>query len=184
MAEGTVKWFNPEKGYGFISQNDGENLFVHFSEIKMSGFKTLNEGDAVTFEVTEGQNGSCRRATWNVLTSSFRNLYMTPGRAREQSRAFFCRECPFVPGEEGPGDGAGFGEAPGELGDAPVVGERLPRWERDSRRAIPAGAACSRSLSKARTAAESLIMRLASRRRLREWRMSSRVLVDIAHLSL
>lgn len=57
MAEGTVKWFNPEKGYGFISQNDGEDLFVHFSEIKMSGFKTLNEGDTVTFEVTEGQNG-------------------------------------------------------------------------------------------------------------------------------
>ena len=57
MAEGTVKWFNPEKGYGFISQNDGEDLFVHFSEIKMSGFKTLNEGDAVKFEVTEGQNG-------------------------------------------------------------------------------------------------------------------------------
>ena len=57
MAEGTVKWFNPEKGYGFISQNDGEDLFVHFSEIKMSGFKTLNERDAVTFEVTEGQNG-------------------------------------------------------------------------------------------------------------------------------
>ena len=57
MAEGTVKWFNPEKGYGFIAQNDGEDLFVHFSEIKMSGFKTLNEGDAVTFEVTEGQNG-------------------------------------------------------------------------------------------------------------------------------
>lgn len=57
MAEGTVKWFNPEKGYGFISQNDGEDLFVHFSEIKMSDFKTLNEGDAVTFEVTEGQNG-------------------------------------------------------------------------------------------------------------------------------
>lgn len=57
MAEGTVKWFNPEKGYGFISQNDGEDLFVHFSEIKMSGFKTLNEGDAVTFEVTEGQSG-------------------------------------------------------------------------------------------------------------------------------
>ena len=41
MAEGTVKWFNPEKGYGFISQNDGEDLFVHFSEIKMDGFKTL-----------------------------------------------------------------------------------------------------------------------------------------------
>ena len=57
MAEGTVKWCNPEKGYGFISQNDGEDLFVHFSEIKMDGFKTLDEGAAVAFDVTTGQNG-------------------------------------------------------------------------------------------------------------------------------
>ncbi len=57
MAEGTVKWFNPEKGYGFISQKDGEDLFVHFSEIKMDGFKTLDEGQAVSFDVTTGQNG-------------------------------------------------------------------------------------------------------------------------------
>ena len=48
---------NPEKGYGFISQNDGEDLFVHFSEIKMDGFKTLDEGQAVSFDVTTGQNG-------------------------------------------------------------------------------------------------------------------------------
>ena len=52
-----MKWFNPEKGYGFISQNDGEDLFVHFSEIKMDGFKTLDEGAAVQFDVTTGQNG-------------------------------------------------------------------------------------------------------------------------------
>ncbi len=57
LAVGTVKWFNPEKGYGFISQNDGEDLFVHFSEIKMDGFKTLDEGAAVAFDVTTGQNG-------------------------------------------------------------------------------------------------------------------------------
>ncbi len=57
MAEGTVKWFNPEKGYGFISQEDGEDLFVHFSEIQMDGFKTLDEGAAVTFDITTGQNG-------------------------------------------------------------------------------------------------------------------------------
>ena len=44
-------------GYGFISQNDGEDLFVHFSEIKMDGFKTLDEGQAVSFDVTTGQNG-------------------------------------------------------------------------------------------------------------------------------
>lgn len=57
MAEGVVKWFNPEKGYGFISQNDGEDLFVHFSEIKTDGFKTLDEGQRVSFDVTTGQNG-------------------------------------------------------------------------------------------------------------------------------
>ena len=57
MAEGTVKWFNPEKGYGFIARSDGDDLFVHFSEIKMEGFKTLDEGAAVSFDVTEGQNG-------------------------------------------------------------------------------------------------------------------------------
>ena len=63
MAEGTVKWFNPEKGYGFISQNDGEDLFVHFSEIKMDGFKTLDEGAAVQFDVTTGQNGKLQAST-------------------------------------------------------------------------------------------------------------------------
>ena len=56
-AEGTVKWFNPDKGYGFISREDGDDLFVHFSEIQMDGFKTLDEGDKVNFEVTTGQNG-------------------------------------------------------------------------------------------------------------------------------
>ena len=57
MAEGTVKWFNPDKGYGFISREDGEDLFVHYSEIQVEGFKTLDEGEAVVFEVTTGQNG-------------------------------------------------------------------------------------------------------------------------------
>ncbi len=57
MAEGVVKWFNPDKGYGFISREDGDDLFVHFSEIQMEGFKTLEEGQAVVFEVTTGQNG-------------------------------------------------------------------------------------------------------------------------------
>ncbi len=57
MAEGTVKWFNPDKGYGFIARPDGDDLFVHFSEIQMDGFKTLDEGDKVTFDVTTGQNG-------------------------------------------------------------------------------------------------------------------------------
>ena len=57
MAQGTVKWFKQEKGYGFISQEGGEDLFVHWSEIQMDGYKTLDEGAAVEFEVTTGDNG-------------------------------------------------------------------------------------------------------------------------------
>ena len=57
MAEGTVKWFNDAKGFGFISQDDGPDVFVHFSQIQGDGFKTLNEGDRVSFDVTDGQKG-------------------------------------------------------------------------------------------------------------------------------
>ncbi len=57
MSKGTVKWFNPDKGYGFISREDGDDLFVHFSEIQMDGFRTLEEGSAVEFDITTGQNG-------------------------------------------------------------------------------------------------------------------------------
>ena len=57
MAEGTVKWFNDAKGFGFIEQDNGPDVFVHFSEIQGDGFKSLAEGDRVTFEVTQGQKG-------------------------------------------------------------------------------------------------------------------------------
>lgn len=57
MAEGTVKWFNDQKGYGFIEQEDGPDVFVHFSAIQMEGFKTLSEGQRVQFEVTDGPKG-------------------------------------------------------------------------------------------------------------------------------
>ena len=60
MATGKVKWFNPDKGFGFIEREDGEDLFVHFSEIQMDGFKTLEEGAAVQFDVTEGRNGKAQ----------------------------------------------------------------------------------------------------------------------------
>lgn len=57
MANGTVKWFKDDKGYGFITGEDGEDVFVHFSAIQMDGFKSLREGQAVTYEVTQGQKG-------------------------------------------------------------------------------------------------------------------------------
>jgi CspA family cold shock protein len=57
MAEGTVKWFNADKGYGFISREGGDDLFVHFSEIQSDGFKTLDEGQKVSFEEATGNNG-------------------------------------------------------------------------------------------------------------------------------
>ena len=57
MATGTVKWFNADKGYGFIQQEDGGDVFVHFSAIQSSGFKSLAEGDQVEFEIVQGQKG-------------------------------------------------------------------------------------------------------------------------------
>jgi CspA family cold shock protein len=60
MATGTVKWFDGKKGFGFIVPDDGGNeLFVHHSDIEMEGFKDLNDGQAVEFEVGEGQKGPC-----------------------------------------------------------------------------------------------------------------------------
>ena len=57
MSEGTVKWFNDAKGFGFIQQEEGEDVFVHFSNIQAQGFKTLKEGQRVSFEVVQGPKG-------------------------------------------------------------------------------------------------------------------------------
>ncbi|GBC61185.1 cold-shock protein [Desulfonema ishimotonii] len=57
MANGTVKWFNDKKGYGFIEKDEGGDVFVHYSAITMTGFKTLDEGDRVNFEVEQGGKG-------------------------------------------------------------------------------------------------------------------------------
>ncbi len=60
MANGTVKWFSNKKGYGFIEQEDGPDVFVHHSGINSDGFKSLNEGDQVTFDIEQGEKRSCR----------------------------------------------------------------------------------------------------------------------------
>ena len=65
MAEGIVKWFNESKGFGFIEQEDGPDVFVHFSAIMADGFKSLNEGDRVMFDIEQGQKGP---AAVNVST--------------------------------------------------------------------------------------------------------------------
>ncbi|MFG3206994.1 cold-shock protein [Streptomyces sp. NPDC048192] len=57
MAQGTVKWFNAEKGFGFIEQDSGPDLFVHYSEIQAAGFRSLEEGQRVEYEVTQGNKG-------------------------------------------------------------------------------------------------------------------------------
>ena len=67
MANGIVKWFNNSKGYGFIEQEDGPDVFVHHSGINAEGFKSLNEGDQVTFDIEEGRKGP---AAVNVQKSS------------------------------------------------------------------------------------------------------------------
>jgi CspA family cold shock protein len=58
MLEGTVKWFNAEKGFGFIEREDGDDVFVHFSAIQGDGFKSLEEGQKVNFEIVEGNRGA------------------------------------------------------------------------------------------------------------------------------
>ena len=58
MANGTVKWFNDQKGFGFIEQEDGADVFVHFSAVNSEGFRTLAEGDKVTFDIEQGDKGS------------------------------------------------------------------------------------------------------------------------------
>ncbi len=57
MAIGTVKWFNAQKGFGFIKQENGEDVFVHFSALKMDGYKSIDEGAKVQFDVVQGEKG-------------------------------------------------------------------------------------------------------------------------------
>ena len=66
VAQGTVKWFNAEKGFGFIAVDGGQDVFVHYSAIQMDGYKTLEEGQRVTFEVVQGEKGPQADAVRNA----------------------------------------------------------------------------------------------------------------------
>jgi CspA family cold shock protein len=57
MAQGTVKWFNPDKGYGFTAVDEGPDVYVHYSQIQMEGFRALEDGQRVEFEISQGQKG-------------------------------------------------------------------------------------------------------------------------------
>lgn len=76
MAEGKVKWFSSEKGYGFIAQDEGgDDVFVHFSSIQADGFRTLNEGDEVTFDIEQGPKGPQAR---NVVVTHHAPVQAAP----------------------------------------------------------------------------------------------------------
>jgi cold shock protein len=85
MSEGTVKWFNTRKGYGFIAAADGKDVFVHYSSISSEGYKTLEEGDGVSFDIVQGEKGP--RAE-NVVPLSAGGAKTTkdekPGKTREE----------------------------------------------------------------------------------------------------
>src|SRR5919108_5818259 len=68
MAQGTVKWFNAEKGYGFIAQDNGADVFVHYSAIEAGGFRSLNEGEQVEFDVVPGAKGPQAKAVRKLTT--------------------------------------------------------------------------------------------------------------------
>jgi len=70
MSEGKVKWFNPRKGYGFIAADDGRDVFVHYSDITGDGYRTLVEGDPVSFDIVEGEKGPRAENVIQKSTSS------------------------------------------------------------------------------------------------------------------
>ena len=80
MAQGTVKWFNSEKGYGFIAVDGGADVFVHYSAIQMDGYRSLEEGQRVEFEISQGQKGPQADAVKRGLTQAYRR----PARAERR----------------------------------------------------------------------------------------------------
>lgn len=93
MQNGKVKWFNNEKGYGFIESDGGEDIFVHFTAIQGDGYKSLEEGQAVTFEVVEGNRGAQAANVEKAQTSCQLDTDLKTGIA---CRFFYCKKRAFL----------------------------------------------------------------------------------------
>ena len=89
MASGTVKWFNEQKGFGFITQDNGPDVFVHYSAIEETGFKSLNEGDQVQFEVVPGPKGPQAKSVKKVSASTKTMPIST--NSGKPSKSSYCR---------------------------------------------------------------------------------------------
>jgi CspA family cold shock protein len=86
-AEGIVKWFSDKKGFGFIEQEDGGDIFVHQSAINMTGFKSLDEGDRVSFEAEQGRRGHTAKSVVKLLS---------PGPRSSRASCCFEKRCPLI----------------------------------------------------------------------------------------
>lgn len=93
MAQGTVKWFNAEKGYGFIAVDGGADVFVHYSAIQMDGYRTLEEGQRVEFEISQGQKGPQADMVRVVEAEAPTDNCVPKARTPEGVRAFGCLPC-------------------------------------------------------------------------------------------
>ena len=100
MQQGTVKWFNAKKGYGFISDAEGNDVFVHFSALNMDGFKELKDGEKVEFEVTEGAKGPQAANVTRIASGEFLSGTNISVKTWEEAAAFrqplFCVWTPFA----------------------------------------------------------------------------------------
>ena len=87
MSEGKVKWFNPRKGYGFIATEDGQDIFVHYASISGQGYRTLTEGDLVSFDIVEGEKGLRAENVVHLTEAKAKSAPQSKSAAKDESAA-------------------------------------------------------------------------------------------------